>query len=657
MTGSKESSFSARSDAWIIRAAAITTIALFASLALQILSDRQTKPDLSIATHQWKAYFPQEATQTLCLSAATNESRCPASSSFGPLWESSIRRTDSTYEQSAKEVSDRPYWIGLSVPPETLQKARELRAPVFMVGTLFGEYEVWLDGHLFSRGSYTNQDLPIYLQLSEERLSQPRDLKVAIQIKNNEGMGTADDPTFSLTSGFYSSLNSDRVLRWTLFYGYTRHLIAFSLFFMLGLIFFSTAFFQSRGYEYFAAGQLAFVLALISSLSVDTSARVVGISGFYFLLTFLVLCESALVIKFSLGLSRLQRRITSWLIPGAAVFFGLLLGLRNETVLEGVDVEWMLRFLTPSCLLLAAGICAYPIWLHQKRNILLPPKRLESLAVASFFFMITGLLFFRETTISPGIDIHWSRFLHIFHLGYWSTFLARDYRQSRRLAETLPVSRFHRHSVLPLKLEGHLLAIDLKSSERWYRKGAEMDLGGSFIHLVISQVWQSLDKKNATVLETEGDSIMIWFDNSDHGLPQVVETIFEIKELLESLTSRMRDTTPELAGLPPFRFRGSLVAGAIRPIWREVGRQKVPSWVEAGSQNAFVNCARLLDFERQHDADRSQVVMPEELVENLQANSSLVWVTKSEEFQSKSGGTHRVGLLAIEDAPTLKKIA
>ncbi len=642
-------------DRWFIRILCLSTLIFFVALIFQIGKDRYSKPDIGIELSDWRAYFPAPHEDADCISSS-EPTNCPANIKNPRLLYSQLNRSQPKYALSAKEAVGKSFWIGALIDKRKLRKAAKIGAQSLILGSFFGEYEVWIDGALATQGRYSEQDLPINLSLAQNRLLQDRDLFVAIQITHNEGMITADDPNFSLPSGFYKSSTADRALRYTLFTGYTRHLIAFSLFFMLGLIFFSTAFFQAKGYEYFSAGQLAFVLALISAFSVDSAVRVVGMYTSYSIFSFLVLIESVLIVKLGMGIARVSRRAAYWLWPVAAVpFIGLVI-LSPDDLGQGTYLSGYLKYITPLALLAAGAICLHQVFRHLRGKNYLTQKRIESLVISAFFFIVTATLFFRESVETPLLEIHWSRFLMVFHLGYWATFLARDYRQSVLLSETFPVSKYHRSTSLPHKVQGYLLSMDLKSSEKWFRRGAELNKGGSFVHLVISHIWQEVQKSGGVVIQSEGDALLIWFESEAFRVQDAMEAIFNLDETLLSLTRRLSDSFPELADLDSFQFRGALVEGAIRPAWREIGKQKVPAWVEAGATNSFVDVSRILDFERQLPSQNSQIVLPEELavkVREALPDLTAQWRGEGLKLTSKSGHAYVVSILSLREIPAV----
>ncbi len=640
-------------DRWFIRILCLSTLIFFVALIFQIAKDRYAAPDIGIAISDWHAYFPSVDTDADCF-LNSDATICPANVKSAKLLSSQLNRSQQEYREKAKQAVGKSFWLGTRIDKRKLKKAAKVGAQSLVLGTFFGEYEVWMDGALATQGKYSEQDLPISLTLTQSRLLQDRDLFVAIQITHNEGMLTADDPNFSLPRGFYKSSTADRALRYQLFLGYTRHLIAFSLFFMLGLIFFSTAFFQAHGYEYFAAGQLAFVLALIAAFSVDSAVRVVGMYPFYTIFSFLVLLETVLIVKLGLGIARIPRNRAYWLWPLAGMPFIALVIISPMDLGQGTYLSAYLAYVTPAALLFAGSICLSQFIQHLRGNCYLTQQRIESLVISAFLFIVTGALFFRESLSTPLLEIHWSRFLMIFHLGYWATFLARDYRQSVLLTETFPVSKYHRAGSLPQKIEGYLLSIDLKSSEKWFRRGTELNKGGSFVHLVISHIWQEMQRTGGIVIQSEGDSLLVWFESKSFQLKDAMDAIFTLDETLLSLTTRLSDSFPELADLDSFQFRGALVEGAVRPAWREIGKQKVPAWIEAGSTNTFVDIARILEFERQLPSQHSQLVLPEELAIKVRAaipDLGPRWRAEAIDLTSKSGHAYTVSILSLRDTP------
>jgi hypothetical protein len=91
--------------------------------------------------------------------------------------------------------------------------------------------------------------------------------------------------------------------------------------------------------------------------------------------------------------------------------------------------------------------------------------------------------------------------------------------------------------------------------------------------------------------------------------------------------------------------------GEIKPVWQRVGEGAVAGWAEAGSGNAFVDSARLMELERQMDGDETKIVMldqvaTEALASGMQASLAGRLVRTGAELAGKHRRVYRVAAYA-----------
>jgi hypothetical protein len=187
--------------------------------------------------------------------------------------------------------------------------------------------------------------------------------------------------------------------------------------------------------------------------------------------------------------------------------------------------------------------------------------------------------------------------------------IVTEYREQGLLVEKTPVSPYHSRSPLPEKLDGSILIADLKNSELLARVGAAEGDAGKYVNQCLSHMWTAVLEAQGIILATEGDQLLAFFDGAAFPTPVLAalgatEGIMRNLRLLEE---RFRPLEVQLD------FRAAITVGAIRPVWQEMGKLRQPSWIEAGSTNALVECARLMELERQVNAPgrRTLVILPQ----------------------------------------------
>lgn len=160
------------------------------------------------------------------------------------------------------------------------------------------------------------------------------------------------------------------------------------------------------------------------------------------------------------------------------------------------------------------------------------------------------------------------------------------------------------------------------------------------------------------ILQAEGDAILAFWTKpicDDH--MKVIETLLGLNEVLSQISEQLNDE--ELLVDTDIKIRGAVIDGDIRPIWREIGDTRIPAWIEAGSQNIFVDAARFLDFEKEYshlhqkngEGSRSVFVFlssKADLLKNSNPKYSECWVDESLWIKSKNEVTYEVSLFSPE---------
>ena len=144
-----------------------------------------------------------------------------------------------------------------------------------------------------------------------------------------------------------------------------------------------------------------------------------------------------------------------------------------------------------------------------------------------------------------------------------------------------------------------MLAIDLKKSEKLYRKRAELDEDQTLVSQWRVLMIQKIKDFGALYLQSKGDEIFIFFDEDE--FDNLHERALDLLRQFKADSESFRVRKLALGKIDQdifFNFRASLVEGQIRPVFDTIDGKEYPEWEEAGSSTPFVDGGRLLSIEK-----------------------------------------------------------
>lgn len=583
------------------------------------LNDKQARPVIEIPASTWSVLFGRD--EHACWSKTTRA--CPAQPSSSALWNSSIKRWSPEYYQRLDADLNAPYWMGIQIPPNELKRAATHGATRLLLGMLFSRYEVWLDGHLAQTGHYLENDLPVAIDISRERLEQNEPLSIAVAVFRDGRMRTIDSSWFVPTLGLFTSKAADEQIRWTVFAGDTRFLIMFAIFVLLGTVFRFAASSDQAKDEFRAAALLSFILALTQFVMADSVFRMIGSTIYYRMISAFFLGEITAVLAFGLTIARNRQAYVTIASTATPVFLLLVFFLPSNWIDNGQIAQTTVNSVTPFAYIFAGILCLIQfaqLQSTQSRNRIseTPSQSRNTTLLAMTFMLISiGLAFLLESNssangLTASIETHWARYLVVFPLLTVTFSLAAEVRRNFKLLDTTPISSFHKLAVLPSEVKGRIINIDLKNSETLFRAGANKEVGGTIMSTVLSEIWTTFSASGATVLQSAGDDLLVIYDEQTMRRSPLawLETLHAIHVQLQVIAQRLADSHVELAGLKTLEYRAAVCDGSVRPLWRVIGPSRLPAWVEAGNKNVFVESARLIEVERlTHVTTRGSVVI------------------------------------------------
>lgn len=561
--------------------------------------DSQHLATLEIVPSRWSVALENSAADCW---GEKRAAECLASPDNNRLWNSKILRRDPEYFRLLAADLKQPFWMGLKITTAELKRANSLGASRLMLGMLYSGYEVWVDGERVQVGDFLENDLPIALDLTTERMQREKPLHIAIAVFRSGKMQTIDSDWFVPTMGFYTSKASDQQIRWTAFTNDTRYYIMFAVFFLFGLIFRYAAVIKKTNVEYSAASGYSLVLALSQFIVADSTFRMLGPGIYYPLLNATLFAEIFAVIGFGLAFSRGPAALLKLVNLGIPISFLSVFLVSRILNDNGKLTEWIIFYLTPLSYFTSGLFCLLQylsLKINSKTTNSSKRRRLL-LASMSLIFVSVAISFIAETLRAQAVEAHWVRILAAIPLYILTTSIAAAVQKNYRIFETTSISPFHKLSPLPESVSGVIINLDLKSSEKLFRTGAHEEVGGTIVSTVLSQIWGRFAASGATVMQSSGDDILLIYpDTQLHEDPLIwYKTLCQVHEELQLIAQQLADTQPELATLKCLEFRAAASKGSVRPLWRVIGTTRVPAWVEAGNKNVFVDTARLLELER-----------------------------------------------------------
>lgn len=614
-----------------------------------------------IQRESWRVLFRDAGDGEKCALTLPQNPKCIAAPE-SPLWTSAHRRTDPDHVRKMKNVAGKVFWIGTVIPQEDLKKAHARGANHIIIGYINADSEVWIDGARQFVGTYADSHFPIITSVSVARLAEPRDLHLAMRIEHTSGAVFPEAFGYFRQEGLATPMEADEYLRAEVYEEHTRLWFFFGTYFIFGTLFLMLWVCNLRKVECAYLATYAFFQALIQTLSGDFTTGLWNVETANRIAISVAVFEGAFALFLGMAFSRMRRiyfevGIPIFLVAGAVLFFRF-----PDTVEAGRLSQWLSAKFVPFCYLLGAVACfLQSFWLdeRQRERKGMYIRRSRRLLLFGNGLAAIGIGYsLQQVDLSVTYYMVWPRFMNVVMALYLAAVVLADYTEAEKLLEQSPVSDFHRRPQLPECLSGVLLVIDLKKSEGLIRTGAARGDSGELVNLALSHMWTAVTRHQGNVLQTEGDSLMVFFDYQGKRDP-IVRALYAVEKVvrrLDTLTEQFiqREFLPKEG--PRLQFRAAMVMGDVKPIWHQVGASRFPGWVAVGSTNAFLEAMRLLELENGLDPERasSNVMMPEPLAETLEKRvppEKLHWLRREAQMEGKHGQLYHVAAMTVGVRP------
>lgn len=413
------------------------------ALSLILGNDSNLKPSVAIKQENFKVLKSGTAE---CAREMPARKDCPASAENETLWASDLDPDSEGFKHFLMNSNGDQFWIGLKVEAAELRQAAQRRSANFLLAPIDGDVEVWIDGVFYMEHSFSRQKLPLSLSLPRSRLFEARPLLLAIRVLPYPSHRARSPIDAGFEQGFYSSINADRFMRWTVFSGLTRHLITFVLFLLLGRILWTSSAGNQSAYDYITGAQFAFLMAVISLNSMDIAARLLPVAA-QFRVTFLLLfLEAVFVFRLAVSFLRATRSWSVFSLCTLAISAIVVYALPNWLWIESSGIRLMTLVALPGIY----GICALALGIRAVQMLLARVEssraRIGFLLSACFSMAATAFSYALESGFKSGSDVTWSRIVNVVTVYLVVRLVTRVARAQSASVSRLPSASESRHS-------------------------------------------------------------------------------------------------------------------------------------------------------------------------------------------------------------------
>jgi hypothetical protein len=582
---------------------------------------------------------------------------CPVNSAFDG-WRDALFKTDPAYRARVRQVGAKPFWLRADIPGEVLRKASEAGANVLYLGFIRAEFSLWVDDVLsFSNTSQVYQQIAI--PIPPARLAEGKPLPIVFRITNDVMHSHPDLFGSAMGEGF---MTPDDAVTHSLAIDYEMRVpsLLFAMAnFILCTMFLGLWIITPKRPEYFYVALYSTANTFLSCLLVDTLVVALTPLGSARAYMIMMSFKAASTLLLSFAFARVRPALSAAVLFVVAALTGCLFFYFNATELILFSfgrIQWII----PITAALGALVCLHQaffltttegprIW-HELRV-----KRLLAFSgsFGAIFLVASAAILLEPSSAKWNIYYRVSDLVLLYVIG---AIVFSEYRDRERQLESAPGSEYHKRAVMPDRVAGAILTVDLKNSEPFYRSRA---LAASDVQAIVQ--WRT--HLNATILRcsgcvirNKGDEITVLFDSLKVRNPLAAATraAKEISEASSRLEAEFRLQGLLPKGVAGLKCRIAVVEGEIRPIFEKHGATLEPQWEEAGSSTPLLALARLLEMEKAvAGSEESTLVMFESLAAANEAPMAALngGGRTRRRCKDKHGAEHELAVVSLEHAP------
>ena len=602
-------------DYWLsFSAAAFLAVALLLTGSILYLDSHAT-PKIAFAKSDWLA---DHSVTMGCDLESQAKITCPANGENKNLWLSELRRDSPQFNNRYAANTSESFWWGLKVSPEQMKLAAKSAANVLVLPRVNGTAQVWIDGVYQLTHDFSQQRMPLQIPISKSRLLGEHELVVAMNVfpyPHQQVPERAGD----VSEGFYTELDADHLTRGQVFMTTSQHLLAVGFFLLVAAFLWSIS--SSGRTRDFAVGtQLAFVIALITLMSVDLSFRVFNVSNYETLYFSLLTVEAVLISRFTWTILRSTRGTTYAELGLLFACFLIPTALNTLGWIEVSGVNLMTMWVLPLIYLTCAAAIGLRFFRIAKRNSNSSKTRREFLALTLITTTLVGVSYLIESRHQSGFHVVWSRWINILILFGLVRVFTKSHQTKSSLIELSPSSSFHKLDTLPEKVEGWLVSLDVLKFSR----------DRQVMSTIISHLWTISQLNGGEVIKAEEGALLILFAKSPNGSEDrhLVTALSDMSHCVKDLEDRLPIVFPAKSYSTSILFRASVMRAAIKPGFHkgETGLSKIPMWFEIDPFNSMKGAKDLLHMNLDaalRSNDSSIVIMKTNEAEELEKSVGL----------------------------------
>lgn len=628
-----------------------------------VRAQRDSVVSVPITREGWRVLYRPATETEMCTLIPPQSPKCLASPTQPTLWQSPFSRSAPDHSDRVAGQRGSDFWLGAQIAPEDMKRAFKLAANHLVLGYLNATFDVWVDGARVVTGNYQTTHYPLVITLRPERMLEARPLSVAIRFTHDAGGEFPDGLAYFRREGLATFSEVQQYLRAESVEEHLRPTLFFGVYLILGLLFAGLWIGNPRKPECLFLALYALCQSFLQAFNTDFVNAYMTNWTWQRLNLIALVVEGAIAVFLGLAFARFRRQFFQWGVSGLLVISAVLYLYIDEAKASMLNSYLAAKFIPASYLLGSLACILQASWLMERRKGRgIFPVRTRRLLL--FGIGLSGIgIGYALNQVAPSVEsdmLWWPRYTNFCLVFYLAAMVLKDYREQERILERSPVSPYHRRAVLPERLAGALVQIDLKRSEVLIREGMARGNAGEFINMALSHLWSAVAEAKGTVLQTEGDNLLAFFeeDTSSPALARAVETLNVIRQKLAGYSDQLREqgvVQPEYGNV---RFRGALCFGEVKPLWHDINGQKFPGWVAAGSDNVFLELARLLELEPKVDPERARdvVVTPRALTPSLRGGliPEGAWVLEDGSFSVKHGMIVNVSAFTLESTNLAK---
>jgi hypothetical protein len=588
--------------------------AAFTVLVLAVTNERalwsRLYPEFTVARGEWQVRVLDHA-------LACEPSGCPVAVNDS-FWGSAVSLEDPVAKSALRDGRAGEVWLGVRVPADRLAAILARGANNFILGWLKGDYSLWVNGDLLLRIS-DEEYSPQVFSLPDSVLRRSPELGVVIRLAPRAGAKNLVPFTAGLKEGFGDYRSGQAFRSYLRLTGSAKPFALFLVYFVLSMIFFLLWIASPKNREYLHLSLFSLICSLPNILYSD---------GFSFhlwpdfgmrLYVTLVFAKAATALNLGLSFSRASPRAVSRASVSILACGICAVAFASTPFLSSIRMP--LNQLLISAAYLAGGlVCllqATALLLREKEGFSFRFRQRKLLQFGGILAVLSVCQFLQYGGIFSSVEVSIFWDVPEVVLALFLGFIAlSDYRTQYEMVEKTPVSPYHKRATLPESVAGVLVMLDLKNSERIFRSS----LGESDpfqMPSIISAIWVAIAEFGGVVIKAEGDEVIAFFDQeqSENPLANALRAADACQVRLEELSRQGTRYVPAL------EYRAGISYGQIRPIWVGEGRERLPSWTQTAGSMVFVECARLMEAEKELVKEKSLAgsltVFPNELLQRF----------------------------------------